>query len=803
MKKIVIFSLLLSYSFINFGQIAYYDAFKLANETDQGGQLKYSSETVFSILDKYYQPKINNTKNEIVNAFNYVDGEDQNLFIEISGKSEGVRGGNANEIKDILTGSISGLNVTTIADGLAQFMISSAKEELTIVFFQRFKNFLTNYPESEALFPKTSDFIENMLAHEYTIWISTLRNKFLEDIQNLPFRIDDLLELPKYKFVVEELPEVLIFLKIIEDVQNKEHSFDIIHKITKIDALKKSTNEDSKNLLALFQTTDLISQSLRFKNDSIILKNNKDSTDIIYQDDSHLIRVTETSNRIIRDTLKTWSENSMAWVSNQHLKILTEDTIAFRIYLGLLYQKSLMNAITFYPYKDSVYLSEDKVLQEGDILCKNSIILTDTGYVEIKQDSIIVSNAKQKKGSILIHKKNDITFHEILSKQAKNIMGIRDLIETFNSVTEELDDVQDSIRYKKKHNIKLKSDDYRQYMFASLNTINFGFDIMEYIDTINLDKIEKYRTISKELANSVDNIYDKNYAEAMLNASNIFETVIEILNDKNLNKSDDIKSDYKKILKEHKSHQDSWPIIKSIKSKNVLKNEYGFTKKSSNHKKTIKNLNKYAQKTFYYGSFIARIAQADSSEAVSQIIKSIALPAGSSSLKKYQPHNVAINSYLGYALKNQTNLDFKENYLWKVYAPVGVAYTPFSFRKGGSVSLFVSLIDIGAIVDYRLKAENDTSYVITGTDTTTTITKNVEYSNKIQLGNIFSPGASVIYGFGGNIPLALSFGFQYGPGLTEINNEGNVISNPQWMYNISLTIDIPIINIHPGRRKRF
>jgi len=57
--------------------------------------------------------------------------------------------------------------------------------------------------------------------------------------------------------------------------------------------------------------------------------------------------------------------------------------------------------------------------------------------------------------------------------------------------------------------------------------------------------------------------------------------------------------------------------------------------------------------------------------------------------------------------------------------------------------------------------------------------------------------------FGGNLPLALGIGAQYGPGLSKISNEGNVINNPKWMFNVSLTVDIPIINLHPGRRKRF
>src|SRR5690606_4699613 len=56
---------------------------------------------------------------------------------------------------------IGGVNVTTFADGLSQFLIERATEELNVAFFNRFKKFLEKTPEAGVLFPTTADYLGN------------------------------------------------------------------------------------------------------------------------------------------------------------------------------------------------------------------------------------------------------------------------------------------------------------------------------------------------------------------------------------------------------------------------------------------------------------------------------------------------------------------------------------------------------------------------------------------------------------------------------------------------------------------
>jgi hypothetical protein len=187
---------------------------------------------------------------------------------------------------------------------------------------------------------------------------------------------------------------------------------------------------------------------------------------------------------------------------------------------------------------------------------------------------------------------------------------------------------------------------------------------------------------------------------------------------------------------------------------------------------------------YKYGRFIGNVASAENPEDVKNAISAVALPSGSSSIKKYQRWNLTVNAYLGATAR----LGGKENPTSRTWnnpismtTPIGLNLSFFPMEKRGSFSLFASLIDIGAIVDYQL------------TDST-----KKSFEQKIYLENILSPGVYVVYGFWGNMPLALSVGGQYGPGLTKI---GNNLKNPTWRWNVSLTVDIPMISLSQGRKK--
>lgn len=196
-------------------------------------------------------------------------------------------------------------------------------------------------------------------------------------------------------------------------------------------------------------------------------------------------------------------------------------------------------------------------------------------------------------------------------------------------------------------------------------------------------------------------------------------------------------------------------------------------------------------KVLKYGVFMAGVAAANSSSEVKAVIESTALPAGSSILKSYASFNISVNGYLG-AFCGYEWLTDKVPTGWPnsagISAPVGVAFsTGFAKEKApkviGALSLFVPLIDVGALASYRF-----------GDSTISTLPE-------ITLGNIIAPGVFVVAGRLFNTPLSAGFGYQYGPQMRKVTaDEITTIANSSRLI-FFLAVDIPFFNLYSRPKK--
>ena len=197
----------------------------------------------------------------------------------------------------------------------------------------------------------------------------------------------------------------------------------------------------------------------------------------------------------------------------------------------------------------------------------------------------------------------------------------------------------------------------------------------------------------------------------------------------------------------------------------------------------------FLQKVKPYAVFVANMAEAKSADDVKAALENAVLPVGSSAVKKNTNCNIAIQAYLGgYLSTSNGNTSTTGSWSDKlgVTGPIGISWTPgfASWQKGGSLSLFAELFDIGAAIDYQLQRD------------TTAGTNVVSKSYSIKLGQIVSPGVFVVYGLFDNLPLSVGFGGQYGPGLSKIDAGGNAtVVNPSWRWNAFLAVDLPLFNI--------
>jgi hypothetical protein len=198
---------------------------------------------------------------------------------------------------------LGGLDVTNIADGVAKFMVKRAKEELTIAFFEKFKELIAKpqFVDLRTIFPNTYQALTIIgdQIYNYTGYIQTLRESFQKDLTallaNLPTVITNH---PSFFNAHKDLAAILNSACYIGgDLRDKVHPGDILANYP-VDYL----NDLNLGIKGSVQTVQLL---------SFALKDSSSLTDSVY------------------------------WVSGKKIAALVKDTTFFKTWLGLIYQKAL------------------------------------------------------------------------------------------------------------------------------------------------------------------------------------------------------------------------------------------------------------------------------------------------------------------------------------------------------------------------------------------------------------------------------------------------------------------------------
>ena len=199
------------------------------------------------------------------------------------------------------------------------------------------------------------------------------------------------------------------------------------------------------------------------------------------------------------------------------------------------------------------------------------------------------------------------------------------------------------------------------------------------------------------------------------------------------------------------------------------------------------------QRYIKYASFMAAIVEAKSSADITSAIDAAILPVGSSSIKSNTQFSISLNSYIGAGAYWE---HYKADALPKkkltlptfgVSLPIGVAFNIGT--KGsvvGAISIFASVIDLGAIASFKLSTPDSVSS---------------QALPNFTWQNLLAPGAYVVFGRLFNSPLALGVGIQKGPQLRSISytqTDGTTIDLSQkeaFRFGAFLTVDIPFFNL--------
>lgn len=205
-----------------------------------------------------------------------------------------------------LASSVGGLDVTTIADGFAKFVVKRTKKELSITFFENFKKELSKSKDLENIFPQTYRTLLTIgeEIYLYQSYLVTLRESFEKDLSSLPSNLHYIIENhPEIFDDEQELKATLLSgFYFANAITEHQHPGEIIENFP-----SEVTDSLNKNFQASLKTFQLISSS--FKSNS------------------------GTDNY---------------WAPHKDIEKLYNDDKLLTIYLGLLEQKAKQNPVIFY-----------------------------------------------------------------------------------------------------------------------------------------------------------------------------------------------------------------------------------------------------------------------------------------------------------------------------------------------------------------------------------------------------------------------------------------------------------------------
>jgi hypothetical protein len=323
---IVLLVLLIGFSISSFAQIPYYDALrikslKVVNNIGKDKPLILpNNDSLFRILKYYLKDTLNKKNSDIIEEFQGNPFITFNSIIPLI-KNEGPDNPRVPSGEGLLSTPVAGINVTNFADGVAKFLVGRFKEELSAAFFDKFKKELNNpdYIELQVLFPETRKTLNTIDQdiYMYSNYLNTLRESFINDMTNEFVNLEKLLNTDKYKNYLKANPEFGSIVKT---------SLYVINSL--------SSGKHPGNVLANFNT-----ENIELKNKSIEL-------DI--RSSIHIMQLFSESFRS--------KSNTNYWVTSDSIyDKLIKDTIAFKIYLGLIYQKAKLT-IEKYTFSNNVSL---------------------------------------------------------------------------------------------------------------------------------------------------------------------------------------------------------------------------------------------------------------------------------------------------------------------------------------------------------------------------------------------------------------------------------------------------------------
>lgn len=541
-----------------------------------------------------------------------------------------------------LTGLAGGL-----ANGVADFLVQRAGEEISVSVFQQLKTFIGQYPEFSILFPRTIALLAPVQPYDYAKTLQALKAALQDDLTGLPANLPQLYTLPRYQLLNKKIPELtLIFAstELFTSLHGKNSLAKSLHDLDTAACLKETNNYATLAHLAI-----VISNSLREK----LLINAEDG--------------------------------EYAYFTAADIELATHNGLYAgslgKFYLGLIYQQ--LGHCQFYSQDGPHFVADALTPYAG----RTEVVIGQLTRVSNQLYSLEQQLAALKKtddglrlsGQNLISASRYTVYKQLLDT-ALNLLNplisgtpaalwqtqlgaLRSYWPPFSGATITL----------------IKDVQGKNYTLAAGDVVTLLHSLSAYLDIVKNDTAAK-TALNLELS-SVLNVQMSTISASI--------TVIDqqVTNLPVLNTLTDANTRAAVALQLQNFAQSKAGLIKIAQSLQWEKD---------NGAKVLTSLDK----VLGYTSLLASLSQAANAQEVQSILEAYALPAGSSRVKKDAINNIAVNAYVGgFYRSNSTGTGYTNQY--GLTAPIGVAFS-LGMQKLGSASLFASAFDIGSVIQYKL-----------------------------------------------------------------------------------------------------
>ena len=202
---------------------------------------------------------------------------------------------------------------------------------------------------------------------------------------------------------------------------------------------------------------------------------------------------------------------------------------------------------------------------------------------------------------------------------------------------------------------------------------------------------------------------------------------------------------------------------------------------------------KFQANLFKYGTFMSDVVAANTPAGIEAALNNIALPPGSSQVKRTRPSSIEIGAYFGAAVARErlvlpaeeTDESFTDPAtVVSLFVPVGLSYSRLLGNRS-SATLFASILDLGAVTAFRIEDRNGGG--------------SIERLPQFNLRNVVAPGLHLMYNLPRS-PFTVGFGIQDGPNVREYRPFGvdEVREARSLRFMLTASVDVPLFRLGGG-----